>query len=181
MKVLNIFRAFTPLLRTGVVLAPLIGLWVPQWAHAAPVCAPSKERPVLKLQPAKNGTPQACDLKGLRQLPAKEITAVLPAVLGLPGQNRWRGVSLRLLVERLGGGADSRIQLRALDAYTIDIPWSDLARFDPILAYSRNNEPMSIRDKGPLILIYPFGSDPQLQSPDFANRTIWQVNEIIVR
>ena len=93
----------------------------------------------------------------------------------------WKGVPLRQLVEMLGGGEHSHIQLTALNDYSIRIPWSDLVRYDPIVAYSRNHQRMGIRDKGPLILIYPFDGNPQLQTQEYLNRTIWQVNAISVR
>ena len=35
---------------------------------------------------------------------------------------------------------------------------------------------MSVRDKGPLILIYPFDSHPSLRAQMHFNRSIWQVN-----
>ena len=175
-KVVMMFRATAVLPRAGAALISLMALWGPQWAHAGPVCPGPDSRRVLQLH-----APQACDLKGLARLPAKEIVATLPAALGLAGEHRWRGVSLRHLVEQLGGGEHSQILLTALNDYAIEIPWSDLVRYDPILAYSRDGEHISIRDKGPLILIYPFGTHPQLQGQDYINRSIWQVHAVTLR
>ncbi|MBT9514662.1 MAG: oxidoreductase [Acidovorax sp.] len=175
------FRATAVLPSAGAALLFLIGLWLPQGSHAAPVCAAPEGRRVLQLHPPQDGTPQACDLKGLEKLPAREIVATLPEALGLAGEHRWKGVSLRYLVELLGGGEHSQIRLRALNDYAIEIPWSDLVRYDPILAYHRDGERMGIRDKGPLILIYPFGTHPQLQGQDYINRSIWQVHAVTLR
>lgn len=166
---------------TGAALISLLALWGPQWAHASPVCDIPDSRRVLQLHPPKAAASQACDLNGLENLPAKEIVTTLPAALGLAGEHRWKGVSLRHLVERLGGGENSQILLGALNDYTIEIPWSDLVHHDPILAYSRDGERISIRDKGPLILIYPFGTHPRLKGQDYLNRSIWQVHAITVR
>ena len=180
-KVVMMFRATAVLPRAGAALISLMALWGPQWAHAGPVCPGPDSRHVLQLHAPQGSAPQACDLKGLARLPAKEIVVTLPAALGLAGEHRWRGVSLRHLVEQLGGGEHSQILLTALNDYAIEIPWSDLVRYDPILAYSRDGERISIRDKGPLILIYPFGTHPQLQGQDYINRSIWQVHAVTLR
>lgn len=180
-KVVMMFRATAVLPRAGAALISLMALCGPQWAHAGPVCPGPDSRRVLQLHAPQGSAPQACDLKGLARLPAKEIVVTLPAALGLAGEHRWRGVSLRHLVEQLGGGEHSQILLTALNDYAIEIPWSDLVRYDPILAYSRDGERISIRDKGPLILIYPFGTHPQLQGQDYINRSIWQVHAVTLR
>lgn len=180
-KVVMMFRAIAVLPRAGAALIFLMALWGPQGAHAGPVCTAPESRRVLQLHSPQGTASQACDLTGLEKLPAREITTTLPAALGLAGEHRWKGVSLRHLVERLGGGEHSQILLTAMNDYAIEIPWNDLARHDPILAYSRDGERISIRDKGPLILIYPFGTHPQLQGQDYLNRSIWQVHAVTLR
>jgi len=180
-KVVMMFRATAALPRAGAALISLMALCGPQWAYAGPVCPGPAGRPVLQLHASQGTTPQACDFKGLSKLPAREIVATLPASLGLAGEHRWRGISLRHLVEQMGGGEHSQILLTALNDYAIEIPWSDLVRFDPILAYSRDGERIAIRDKGPLILIYPFGTCPLLQGQDYIHRSIWQVHAITLR
>lgn len=158
----------------------LLGLWLPSPSYAGLVCPTSPERAVLRLQPA-NQPAQVCDLQALDSLPARTIVTALPQALGMPGQSQWRGVSLRQLVELLGGNENSQIELTAMNDYFVRIPWADLVQYDPILAYSRNNQPTGIRDKGPLILIYPFDRNPRLQTQDYINRTIWQVNALSIR
>lgn len=184
------FRSIHALLLAGAslrstpwVLAAFaaIALWTPVSAGAAPICDAPQSRAVLHLKSASPANAQACDLNGLEKLPARTIATALPSALGLAGVQHWKGVSLRQLVEMLGGGEHSHIQLTALNDYSIHIPWSDLVRYDPIVAYSRNHQRMGIRDKGPLILIYPFDGNPQLQTQEYINRTIWQVNAISVR
>lgn len=175
------FRPTVPLSAAAAALLCLASLWLPAPLRAAELCDLPQGRRVLLAQPAQPGKELGCDFAALEKLPAKEIVTVLPAALGMPGEHRWRGVPLRLLVERLGGGEHSAVRLMALNDYAIQIPWSDLVRYDPILAYRRDGQPISIREKGPLIVIYPFAGNPQLQSQDYLNRTIWQVNAISVR
>ena len=170
---------------TGTALVALLGplsLCLPLWAHPAPVCPALQGRSVLQLQPAGNGQAQACDLQALERLPAHDITTALPPVLGLVGTHHWTGVPLRHLIEQLGGGERSRIVLMALNDYAVVIPSSDLLRYNPVLAYRRDGQHMGIRDKGPLILIYPFDAHPVLQQGlDYVHRTIWQVHAVSIR
>lgn len=144
------------------------------------LCPQPQGVPVLHLRPADQ-VARACDLQGLMALPAKELATSLPPELGLSGRHRWQGVPLRLLAERLGGGPASAVQLTALNDYTVTIPWSDLLQYDPILAYQRDGQPMSVRDKGPLILIYPFDTHRGLRTQLYRNRTIWQVNALTLK
>ena len=39
---------------------------------------------------------------------------------------------------------------------------------------------MTLRDKGPLWVIYPFDDDPRYRSETVYFRSIWQLNRIIV-
>ncbi len=44
----------------------------------------------------------------------------------------------------------------------------------------RDGNYMAVRDKGPLFIIYPYDSDPQLQSQTYYTRSAWQVAKLIV-
>lgn len=135
-KVVTMLFRFLAALRahTDTALVALLGplsLCLPLWAHPTPVCPAPQGRGVLQLQPASDGPAQACDLQALERLPARDITTALPPALGLAGEHRWTGVPLRHLVEQLGGGERSRIVLTALNDYAVEIPWSDLLRYNP--------------------------------------------------
>ena len=40
---------------------------------------------------------------------------------------------------------------------------------------------MPVRDKGPLFVVYPYDSDPELRSQKFYSRSAWQVKSLIVK
>ena len=69
----------------------------------------------------------------------------------------------------------------ALNDYKTDIPLADATEHDMILARLMNGKPMSVRDKGPLFIVYPLDSKPQLQSQQYYNRSAWQVNRLVVQ
>lgn len=149
--------------------------------HAQPLCPPPAARAVLVLHTA-SGPATACDLQALDGLPQKTIETRLPDTLGMAGLNRWSGVALSHIARRLGAGPQAEIQLIALNNYAVSVPMSDLSRFDPVLASRRNGETISVRDKGPLILIYPFDQHRgELDAQEYLHRSIWQVHEIRIK
>lgn len=139
------------------------------------------ERVVLKLYAAGADTPtRSFTLTELKALPAASIETDLPEALQIAGHHVWAGVPLGALIPLLGTGVHE-IQLTALNDYSISIPVADIETYQPLLAYSRDEQDIAIRDKGPLIVIYPFGRYPELEQQVYLNRTIWQVGEIRAR
>jgi hypothetical protein len=95
------------------------------------------------------------------------------------GVTAFSGVRLDKLMAYVGAQGRS-VTAVALNDYVTTIPLEDLSRFDVILALKRNGEYMSVRDKGPLFIIYPFDSDPSLQSQVYFGRSAWQVAKLLV-
>jgi hypothetical protein len=158
----------TPALSTGQTITP-------------PLCAQPQNRVLLTIR-LENQTAQRCDLSALDALPQKTISTRLPRELGLAHQvSQWSGVPLSHIARAMGAGPGSEVQLIALNHYAVSIPLSDLERFDPVLATRRNGEAIAVRDKGPLILIYPFDQHRELNTLEYHNRSIWQVSEIRIR
>ncbi len=60
------------------------------------------------------------------------------------------------------------------------IPATDWVDGGPIIAYLQNGNPMSVRDKGPLWVIYPYDDNPDYQSEVTYSRSIWQLDRITV-
>lgn len=96
------------------------------------------------------------------------------------GLQVFEGVPLATLLDRLGAQG-SVIAASALNDYTVEIPVSDAVAEGPILAYRQNGAELSVRDKGPLWLVYPYDSDPSYQTEVIYARSIWQLARIEVR
>ena len=96
------------------------------------------------------------------------------------GVQTFEGVELATLLAALG--AEGTV-LRAIahNDYAVDIPVSDAVAGGPVVAYLRNGAAMSMRDKGPLWVIYPFDSKPEYQSELIYSRSIWQLDRIEVQ
>lgn len=93
---------------------------------------------------------------------------------------KFEGVSMDKLM-KLVGATGERVMVVALNDYTTEIPMEDFGKFNVILAIKRNGEYMPVRDKGPLFVIYPYDSSPDLKTQTYYARSAWQVAKIIVR
>lgn len=113
----------------------------------------------------------------LEQLGVVEVSTTTPWHSGV---TRFEGVLLRAvlgLVEARGG----TLLATAHNEYSATLPASDAARYNVILAMKLNGETMTLRDKGPLFIIYPFDSEKTLQNDMTYIRSVWQLRQIDVR
>jgi hypothetical protein len=94
------------------------------------------------------------------------------------GKASFEGPLLREVLAA-AGATGTNLKVRALNDYAADVPAED-AKLDTILATKLNGKPMSVRDKGPLMLVYPFDLDASLYNEKFFSRSVWQIKEIEV-
>lgn len=165
----------------SLLAVPITGQTTDAGPRTSALCPPAAGLYVLRLVATGPNRQAVCDIAGLQALPQRELVTALPPSLGQAGAHHWLGVSLRLLAERMGAGAGSVLQLAALNDYAVTVPWSDLVRYDPIVAYQRNGVALSVREKGPMMLIYPFDAYPELHAQQYLNRSIWQIHAITVK
>ncbi|QZA81592.1 hypothetical protein [Deefgea piscis] len=109
----------------------------------------------------------------LNQLPQKSIQTSSPWYNGI---HTFSGPSLKDVLA-LAGSKGKQLKLKAINDYTIVIPSSD-ADLGPIIARTIDGKAFSVRDKGPLFLIYPFDSNKELQNRTYYSRSIWQLVSI---
>jgi hypothetical protein len=93
---------------------------------------------------------------------------------------RFEGVPRGRLLDRVGASG-SRLIAVALNDYSAELPVEDVRRYDVILALRRNGDYMPVHNRGPLFIVYNFDSDPELKSPKFYSRSVWQVARLEVR
>ncbi len=79
------------------------------------------------------------------------------------------------------GAMGSNLRARALNDYRIDLPYEDTQRFDVLLARLLDDQPMAVRDKGPLFIIYPFDSSAELRTTVYFSRSAWQLKSLEVQ
>lgn len=119
------------------------------------------------------------------QLDLAEILAIDPvtietSTIWTEGKQVFTGVLLKSLMERIGAKG-TVIAASALNDYTVEIPMTDAVEGGPILAYEANGTPLSVRDKGPLWVVYPYDSGAAYQSEVIYARSIWQVSRLEIK
>lgn len=112
----------------------------------------------------------------LRALPSDSFAT---ETIWTEGEQVFVGVPLHSLLTHVGASSGTLLASAAND-YTVSIPTSDAVPNGPIVAYSRNGADMSLRDKGPLWIIYPFAGNPDYKTEEFYSRSIWQLDRIEV-
>lgn len=118
----------------------------------------------------------AFDAAMLEELGAKELRLETPWTTGT---NSFTGPLLRDVLDAVGAKGET-LKFSALNGYQVRIPYSDSKEFNTVLAIKLNEKPMSVRDKGPIFLVYPFNENPSLWAEKYFSRSIWQVTTIEV-
>lgn len=115
------------------------------------------------------------DMEMLKALPAVSFET---ETIWTKGSQSFVGVELKTLVEELGIEGEI-LGASAINDYRVDIPLSDAIENGPIVAYTMNGQAMSRRDKGPLWIVYPYGSDAKYRTEAIYNRSIWQLVTLV--
>jgi len=154
-------------LRTLAILLGLIG--------TSQVCAEENKEIVLTV--TASGKSVEFDLETLKEMEPVSFTT---STIWTTEQQEFTGVSLSGLMEALEVKSGTIIAT-AINDYAVEIPVMDAVIGGPIIAYLQNSEPMSVRDKGPLWIVYPYDSHSKYQSEIIYSRSIWQLNHIDVK
>lgn len=109
-------------------------------------------------------------------LPQTEYTTINDYV---SAPTLFSGVLLRDLVALVGTPQPGDLYRGiALNDYAADLPIDDALAFDVLVARSRDGVPMSIRNKGPLWVVYPTEVLPQSTLFSVNNKLIWQLKAL---
>lgn len=117
------------------------------------------------------------DLAMLDALPQGTTSTATP---WYDGARSFTGPTGAALLDALGAKG-TVLHVVALNDYVTEIPISDLRDYPVILATRLDGETMSVRDKGPIFVIYPFDAYPDLKNETIYGRSAWQVKSIEVK
>lgn len=163
------------------LLAGLIGLTGPaaraetQAAAEEPAAeAMRPEGPVLLTVSGAGVTDLRYDRALLEALPPGEFTT---STIWTEGPQHFEGVYVHDLLSKLGVTSGT-LRLTASNDYAITIPVAELRAGEALLAYRRNGAEMTLRDKGPLWLVYPYDSSDDFRNEVIYSRSIWQLDRI---
>ena len=117
---------------------------------------------------------QQFSLEQLNQNADEEVVTATPWT---DGQTTFKGISAQKLLA-LTGGSQSNLKVIALNNYWAVIPYSDIEKYNPVFAIERNGQEMSVRDKGPIWVIYPLSKFNEVSNELLHSRMVWQVNRV---
>lgn len=121
-----------------------------------------------------DGSQAGFSMADLAALPQRTFETDTP---WLEGAAKFSGPLLRDVLAQ-AGLASNDIKAVALNDYAVSIPFSDARDHDVIVASHLNGAEMSVRDKGPLWVMYPFSDSPALKTETNYSRCIWQLNRL---
>lgn len=162
-----------------------LGLALPALALGQPAAAqqaaalPAPTGPVLltvKGRIARTNAPGEARLD-------REMLAALPQGR-FTGETPWTKDSVTFtgplgsaMLDLVGAGGTT-MKVVALNDYASDVPVADFRQHAVILATHRDGNPMAVRDRGPLWIIYPMDRDASLRNAVVYARSVWQIRDI---
>jgi hypothetical protein len=164
--------------RRRLLVAAAAWAWVGA-ARGQALAAPSG--PVVltlrgKLQRTNQADSAAFDMAMIEALPQHGFSTKTP---WFKQPRKFTGPLLRDVLA-LVGAQGGTLRVAALNDYRIDVPADDARRFDVVLARLIDDRPITVRDKGPLLIVYPFDSDAALRNALYYSRSVWQLKTIDV-
>jgi len=148
--------------------------------HAATLLRPPSGKVILtvsgRIGVTNKGGSAEFDYAMLEALGMDRIETTTP---WYDGVIRFDGVRMQRLLQAVGASGGS-VTAVALNDYTTEIPVKDISRYGVLLAMKRNGSDMPVSDKGPLFIVYPYDSKPELKSQKYYSRSAWQVASLEV-
>ncbi len=121
------------------------------------------------------GTPAAhsitLSLAELRALGRTEIETSTPWTDGI---QRFAGITGATFVKAVHARAGNATAI-AVNNYQVVIPFDVLDSDSTLIAYERNGRPMTVRDKGPLWIVFPFDADTKFVTETYKSYSIWSL------
>ncbi len=95
------------------------------------------------------------------------------------GEIRFSGPSLASVLQAVGAGPGD-LMLYATNDYNVTMPRDMIEAEAPIIATRIAGQPISLRDKGPFWIVFPYDAHPRFQSDLALMVSVWQLIKISV-
>lgn len=113
------------------------------------------------------------DLDGLSQASFETTT------IWTDGSVAFSGVALADVLEAANADGDT-LRMTALNDYSVEMSIDEISSTFPIIATRMNGQEISVRDKGPYWVVFPYDSNPEFQTETTYARSIWQLRELSI-
>ena len=117
------------------------------------------------------------DLTALEMLPQTSFSTRTP---WYAQPRKFTGVLLKDLLASVGGSGTT-LRAMALNDYRVELPDQDWLQHGAMLAYLLDDKPMLVREKGPLVIIYPFDDKREVRTAVHYSRAVWQLRALDLR
>lgn len=144
------------------------------WWSAAAAQDAGPPDPALLTVATDEGHEHSLSLGELDALPQSGFTTT---TIWTDGPQAFRGVMILDLLSELGESG-SRLTLVAANGYRVERAAEELQLEGALLAYRRNGATMSLREKGPVWLVYDYDADPAYRTEVTYANSIWQLDRI---
>lgn len=141
--------------------------------------SPAMAQSITALQVSASGSkPEPTDFS-LSELDAMAQTEFTTSTIWTDGDVTFSGVPLKALLESVGADGTA-VEMQALNDYKVVMPLDALEDDAPIVATRMDGKTMSVRDKGPYWIVFPYDLDPKYQTETVYAFSIWQLNRLKV-
>ena len=147
------------------------------WAMMLPGLAMAADDVLLRVKPV-SGAELRLDRAALEALPQTRFST---QTLWTEGALTFSGPSLRKVLDMAGikvGTKAGPLVLHALNDYEVQIDPEDIAEDWPIIATRIDGNPFSVRENGPLWLIFPYDRDEEFRRDRIYAVSVWQLVQI---
>ena len=116
------------------------------------------------------------DRQMLEALGIERLRTSSPWTDGVP---EFEGVPARKVMEAVGARGTTVIA-SALNDYQAEIPVSDFADYPVLFALKMDGRDLTVRDRGPIWIVYPRDDFSELRNERVNARWVWQLNGLTV-
>ncbi|MDQ7079252.1 MAG: hypothetical protein Q9M41_01135 [Paracoccaceae bacterium] len=129
----------------------------------------------------RDGAPEIARSFTLAELKAMPQFEIRTANEFIDGVRRFRGPRISYLLRICNADGAASVRMIALNDYEVEVQVSEFDKYQPILALTMDGKELSVRDKGPIWVIYPMSDFSELRDPVFNSRLVWQLDKILYR
>ena len=107
-----------------------------------------------------------------------EQRSFVTSTLWTTERHSFSGPPLREVLEQVGVEPSQPVRLVAANDYAVTFETKMIDDDYPIIANRLDGEPFSIREKGPLWVMYPFDQNPKYKTELHYSHSVWQLIEL---
>ena len=130
---------------------------------------------VLTIHPARGMPPielTDADLMAMAQ------TSFVTSTLWTAERHSFSGPSLHRVLAQVGAEPSAPVRLVAANDYAVTLDPERIGEQYPIIANRLDGAPFSIREKGPLWVMFPFDQEPEFKTELHYSLSVWQLTDI---